>query len=109
MEEIINNLINGTLGCFDIPFCITVNIATYLTIKGILDTKPNINISFWHKRIVLLIFSIIIGYFYYMTGTDFRTLLNSTILAPVAWSWILKPICAKIGIDYTPKEGDTEI
>ena len=109
MEEIINNLINNTLGCFDIPFCITVNIATYLVIKSILDAKEDIHISFWHKRVILLILSVVIGYFYYETGTDFRTLLNSTILAPVAWSWIFKPICAKVGIDYTPKDGDTEI
>lgn len=104
MEELINELIHNTLGCFDIPFCITVNVATYLIIKGITDAKPNLNISIWHKRVVLLILSIIIGCFYYITGTDFRTLLNSTILAPVAWSWIFKPICSKLGIDYNSKD-----
>lgn len=108
MEELVNNVINNTLGCFDIPFCITVNIATYLIIKGITDAKPNVNISIWHKRIVLLILSVIIGYFYYITGTDFRTILNSTILAPVAWSWILKPICAKVGIDYNSNTNNEE-
>lgn len=108
MEEIISHIINNTLGCFDIPFCITVNIATYLIIKGVSDAKSNLNISIWHKRIVLLIVSLIIGYFYYITGTDFRTILNSTILAPVAWSWILKPICSKIGIDYSSKNINKE-
>ena len=27
-------------------------------------------------------------------------LINSAILAPVAWSWIFKPILKKIGVDY---------
>ena len=30
-------------------------------------------------------------------------LINSAILAPVAWSWIFKPILKKIGVDYKQK------
>ena len=29
-----------------------------------------------------------------------RILLNSAILAPVFWSWIIKPICKYFKIDY---------
>jgi hypothetical protein len=27
-------------------------------------------------------------------------LINSSVLAPVAWSWIFKPILKKLGVDY---------
>lgn len=103
MEEILSNLINNTLNNFDIPFCITVNIATYLIIKSVTDVKSNITITTWQKRLVLLIVGILIGYCYFITGTDFKILLNSIILAPVSWSWIFKPICIKLKIDYNSK------
>lgn len=108
MEEIITKLIDDTLGCFNIPYCIIVNIATYLIIKGITDIKCNIYVSFWHKRLVLLIVSVIVSYIYYITGTDIKTLVNSMVLAPVAWSWLLKPIFNKLNIDYKPKDNNKD-
>ena len=32
---------------------------------------------------------------YYYNGTSLKLVINSAILAPVFWSWILKPICKK--------------
>lgn len=106
MEEIILNTINNTLTSFDIPFCITVNIATYLAIKAIIDVKGGNKISIWYKRLVLLIVSLIIAAVYCLNGSDYKTILNSIVLAPVAWSWIFKPICIKFNIDYNSKSKD---
>lgn len=100
MEELISIIINNTINSFDFPFCITVNIATYLTIKNIINYKKNCNFNTWNKRLTFLIVSIIIAIIYCITGSDIKTIFNSFILAPVSWSWIFKPICKKFNIDY---------
>ena len=43
---------------------------------------------------------ILISIGYYITGTDTKLIINSAILAPVSWSWIFKPICKYLNIDY---------
>ena len=101
MEELILTIINNTISSFDFTFCIIANIATYLTIKSIIDYKKNCNFSTWNKRITFIIVSIIIAIIYYITGSDVKTIFNSFILAPVSWSWIFKPICKKFNIDYS--------
>lgn len=104
VNELISNIINNTLNSFDIPFCITVNIATYLLVRIITTNKATIKLNTWHKRLIFLFVSIIIAIFYYLNGSDYKTILNSVILAPVSWSWIFKPICAKLKIDYNSKD-----
>ena len=103
VNELISNMINNTLNSFDIPFCITVNIATYL-FNVINNINKNIKLNTWHKRLIFLFVSIIIAIFYCLNGSDYKTILNSVILAPVSWSWIFKPICAKLKIDYNSKD-----
>lgn len=100
MEEIFSLIINNIINSFDIPFCITVNIGTYIIIKTITDYKKKYKISTWNKRLIFLLFSIIVGLIYCSTGSDVKTIFNSFILAPVSWSWILKPICDKLRIGY---------
>lgn len=95
IETIINSIINN----FDFTFCVTVNALTYIIIRTIDDYKE-VNLTLWQKRIVLVIASIITSAFYYHYGTDAKVLFNSVIFAPVSWSWIFKPICTKLGIDY---------
>ena len=104
INEIITNIINNTISSFDIPFCITINIATYLIVSIINDIKQTTKLTTWNKRVIFLFVSIIIGTIYCLLGSDYRTILNSVILAPVSWSWIFKPICAKLKIDYNNKE-----
>ena len=104
INEIIINIINNTISSFDIPFCITINIATYLIVNIINEIKQTTKLTTWNKRIIFLFASIIIGTIYCLLGSDYRTILNSVILAPVSWSWIFKPICAKLKIDYNSKE-----
>lgn len=103
METIILELINKTLESFDFPFCIIVNIATYLAIKLYTDYKKKSQISTYNKRLIFLAISIITAIIYYATGSDSKTLFNSFILAPVSWSWIFKPICNKFNIGYYSK------
>ena len=98
--EIIYNIIQTTLNSFDFAYCISVNVLTYLIINLINNRKGNTNISTWSKRIVLLICIIIVGCIYYITGSDIKLLLNSAIITPVFWSWVMKPICSYFKLDY---------
>ena len=100
IEEIINNIITTIISSFDFAYCISVNILTYLIIKLIDSLNGNKTVSTWSKRIVLLVVILSTGVLYNLIGCDNRILLNSAILAPVFWSWILKPICKHFKIDY---------
>jgi len=98
--EIIYNIIETTLNSFDFSYCISVNILTYLIINIINSRNGNIDMKLWSKRITLIICIIIIGTIYYFTGSNVKLILNSSIIAPVFWSWIMKPICRYFKIDY---------
>lgn len=98
MIEIISNIIQTTLSSFDFAYCITVNILTYLIIT-ILAKKEKPLVK-WGKRVVLIINVIILGIVWYIATKDIRLVLNSAILAPVFWSWIMKPICQYFKLDY---------
>ena len=100
IEEIINNIITTVISSFDFAYCISVNILTYLIIKIIDELNGKKDVSTWSKRIVLLVVILSTGVLYNLIGCDNKILLNSAILAPVFWSWILKPICKKFKIDY---------
>ena len=103
MEEIISTIVNNIINNFDFPFCIAVNIATYLVIKFITNYKKKGKVSTWNKRLIFVLISIIIAIIYCLTGSEIRTIFNSFILAPVSWSWIFKPICDKLGVGYNAK------
>lgn len=98
--EIINNIIQTTLESFDFAYCIVVNILTYIIIRLINDRTRHKHLITWNKRLVLLLVILFMGVLYYLLGNDTRTILNSAILAPVFWSWIMKPICKYFNIDY---------
>lgn len=102
MEELINSIITDTIKCFDIPFCITCNIATYVAVKAIININK-FKVTTWFKRIVFLLVSFIIATVYCFTGSELKTIFNSIIIAPVSWSWIFKPICDKFKIGYNAK------
>lgn len=102
--EYLSDIIQTTLQSFDFAYCIAVNVLTYLIIKLFDNTKEK-KLSVWQKRIVLIVCTIILGIVYYFIGTEPRLLVNSAILAPVSWSWIIKPICAKFNIDYKQFNG----
>lgn len=100
IEEIINNIITTVISSFDLAYCIVVNVLTYLIIKIIDELNCKKDVSTWSKRIILLVVILSTGVLYNLIGCDNKILLNSAILAPVSWSWIIKPICKHFKIDY---------
>ena len=98
--EVIYNTIQTTLNSFDFAFCIIVNVLTYLIINIINSRNGNIDMKMWSKRIILILCIVVVGSFYYFTGSDIKLVLNSAIITPVFWSWIMKPICRHFKIDY---------
>lgn len=95
LDEILNQVINN----FDFAFMIVVNVLTYLVIKVYESIFHKMNK--WAKRVVLVGAIALIGGIALLTGEPSkRVLLNSAVLAPVFYSWILKPILEKFGIGY---------
>ena len=106
--EFISQIINTTIESFDFSFCIAVNVLTYFIIKLIDEVNGERNVGTWTKRLVLLVSIILISFVYHLAGNDLKLIINSSILAPVFWSWIAKPICNKLNIDYC-KDIDEQI
>ena len=100
MIEIITNSIQTTLSSFDFAYCISVNVLTYLVITTISNRNGHKDLTTWSKRLILLLVICFTGGLYMLLDCDVKTLINSAILAPVFWSWIMKPICKHFKIDY---------
>lgn len=98
--DIFYNTIQNTLNSFDFAYCISINILTYLIINIINSRNGNIDMSTWSKRIVLICCIVVVGSFYYFDGTDIKLIFNSSVITPVFWSWIIKPICKHFKLDY---------
>lgn len=94
------------LNNFDFGFVISINIITYAIVKIIENiTKKQVKKLF--KIIATIIITIIFDFvFIKYTEIDKQILLNSSILAPVAWDWVIKPICKLIKIDYKNLDKD---
>ena len=100
MIEIMTNSIQTTLSSFDFAYCIIVNVLTYLVITTINNRNGHKDLTTWSKRWILLLVILFTGGLYILLDCDVKTLINSAILAPVFWSWIMKPICKRFKIDY---------
>lgn len=101
MDKLISNFVELFNTHFDLSFMLCVNILTYILIKVIDDLNGDKVVGTWTKRLVMLISCFAIAAGYIAGGYENTTILiNSAILAPVAWSWIFKPILKKIGVDY---------
>lgn len=92
--------IDNILSNFDFTYCFIVNILTYLIIKEIDRINKQRKVKTWIKRVVLLAVILLTGVLYWFLDKDLELIINSAILAPVAWSWLFKPLCTKLGIDY---------
>lgn len=102
MEQIISQLINN----FDFALIATINIATYSIIKIIDEINKEKIVTVWQKRIIFVIVSIIIGIsYYFLSDVKSIIIIDSIIISPVAWSWLIKPIVKKFNIDYKYKNG----
>lgn len=97
MEQIINQLINN----FDFTLMLVINVATYIAIKFIDELNGAKLPTTLQKRIVLVLMCIIFGIiYYYINETKLIIIVNSCIVAPIAWGWLAKPIASRLGIDY---------
>lgn len=101
MDKFINVIVDGILSNFDFGFMFIVNVLTYIIIKVIDYFNGNNKVPTWQKRCVLVIsIAAMIG-IYITAGYDNTIMLvNSAILAPVFWSWVVSPILKKLGIGY---------
>lgn len=85
---------------FDLSFVISINVVAYLiiTLLGYIIKKK---VSKGIKIGITIVTSILLFLLYGgITDCNKEVLLNSSILAPVAWDWIIKPLCNWIKIDY---------
>lgn len=104
MERLIDFIVNQIMNNFDFAYMVVVNILTYLFIKFIDIANGDKAVSILIKRLMLVIAIILVTGVYILSGYDNKIiLLNSAIAAPVAWSWIFRPIVVKFGIGYKRK------
>lgn len=92
-------IIQTTIESFDFTYCFLVNVLTYIIIKIINDFKKD-KLKTWIKRVIMIASSLLTGVLYWLLDKDLELIINSAILAPVTWSWLFKPLCTKLGIDY---------
>lgn len=94
-------IINQIIDNFNFAYIVSVNILTYIIIKVIDYFNGNKQVSILVKRLMLLVAIVLMGMVYFFTGEVKLTILvNSAIAAPIAWSWILRPIISKLGYGY---------
>ena len=97
--EIINQIIQQVINSFDFTYCVVVNALTYILVTVLIYLCQS-NVTRTIKKLVLLFSIIIVSTIYYAIGVDAKLIINSSILAPVSWTWIIKPILSKFGYDY---------
>lgn len=101
MDKFIDVIVNGILSNFDFGFMFIVNVLTYIIIKVIDYFNGDNKVPTWQKRCVLVISIATMAGIYIAAGYDNTIMLvNSAILAPVFWSWVVSPILKKLGVGY---------
>lgn len=94
-------LLDNILSNFDFAYMITVNILTYIMINIIDIINGCKSVTILTKRVCLVCAVFVLSYIYYVTdAVDVKILINSSIAAPVFWSWVIKPILSKTKYDY---------
>ncbi len=101
MGSHIDNIINSLISQFDFAYMLAINIVTYVFIQLWDNLNGEKLLTTWQKRLMMLLATIISLVSYKICHYDNNLILfNSTIAAPVFWSWVLKPILDKFGIGY---------
>ena len=97
IDEIINQIITN----FDFTLIIVINVLTYFIVKIFEELNGIKILTIWQKRIIFIIAAVIMSIIYKIfTTIEICIIINSCIVAPINWSWIIKPIVNKLGIDY---------
>ena len=101
MGAYIDSIINSMLSQFDFSYMLGINIVTYIFIQIWDNVNGEKLLTTWEKRLMMLVATAIVLFSYKLCHYDNNIMLiNSTIAAPVFWSWVLKPILTKFGIGY---------
>lgn len=101
MDKFIDVIVDGILSNFDFGFMFIVNVLTYIIIKTIDYFNGDNKVPTWQKRCVLVISIATMAGIYIAAGYDNAIMLvNSAVLTPVFWSWVVSPILKKLGIGY---------
>ena len=101
MGAYIDSVINSMLSQFDFSYILAINIVTYIFIQIWDNLNGEKLLTTWEKRLMMLVATAIVLFSYKLCHYDNNIMLiNSTIAAPVFWSWVLKPILNKLGVDY---------
>lgn len=101
MDKFIDVIVDGILSNFDFGFMFIVNVLTYIIIKVIDYFNGDNKVPTWQKRCILVISIATMAGIYIAAGYDNAIMLvNSAILAPVFWSWVVNPILKKLGVGY---------
>lgn len=101
MDKFIDVIVDGILSNFDFGFMFIVNVLTYIIIKVIDYFNGDNKVPTWQKRCVLVISIFTMTMIYIASGYDNTIMLvNSAVLAPVFWSWVVSPILKKLGVSY---------
>lgn len=101
MDKFIDVIVDGILSNFDFGFMFIVNVLTYIIIKVIDYFNGDNKVPTWQKRCVLVISIAAMAGIYIAAGYDnVIMLVNSAILAPVFWSWVVSPILKKLRVGY---------
>ena len=101
MDKFIDVIVDSILSNFDFGFMFIVNVLTYIIIKVIDYFNGDNKVPTWQKRCVLVISIATMAGIYIVAGYDNAIMLvNSAVLAPVFWSWVVSPILKKLGVGY---------
>lgn len=96
----IESVFDYTLNNFNFGYVISINLISYFIIQIINYFKKS-SIPKVFKIGITIIVSISMFLLYrQISDIPIDILINSSILAPVAWDWIIKPICKLLKIDY---------
>lgn len=99
--EYIDIIVKQIIGNFDFAYMFIINVLTYLLIKFVDIVNGVRVVTTWQKRGIFMLCLIIVAIAYKVTGYENNiVLINSSILAPVFWDWVLRPIFVKFNIGY---------
>ena len=87
-------------GSFNFAYVISINVVVYILIM-IFENLFKLKIKKGYKILTTILITIAFGILYHFTTEiSNEQLINSSILAPVSWDWIIKPLLTKFKIDY---------
>lgn len=99
--DYIQTILDSIITNFDFAYMISVNVLTYCIIKLVDYLNKEKAVSTLIKRTILVSCVALLALIYIIIGYDnYIVLLNSSIAAPVFYSWVLRPILKKLKIGY---------